>query len=441
MKKLILSFMLIAIVIPTITAQTASDYYKKAKKAFDKYEQTENSDLLEEALKNIKEAVHKVDDLDEKKANRTWIKAGEIYNEIAHRDYKMFLVDNHHQPVHPQAATQAFEAFQKSIETADKKWDKSKALDELLKTATFISNAGIAAYNTKSYEKAYTDFSTVIAIKEFLTGQKHASILNEKGAYDNHLFRTALAAQKAGHSDKAGAYFEILKSKKYDNPAVYTGLAEIYTAEDKGTKALNTIKDGQTLFPDNESLMIAEINYYLKKDQLSILLEKLEAAAEKKPENVSILSSLGHVYDRMQRVEAEKGNFTLSKNYFDQSMAYFTRALDIDGMYAPALYNIGALYYNNAAVVTQELQSLEADQSATGIRAFSAKKSEMASLLDKALPYFQRAEAVNPNDLATLDALKEIYTRKNDDAMVNEFSGRLEKVQAGESIENGYFDN
>ena len=439
MKKLTLSFAFLFLLLQLSHAQDVSSFLKKAKKSFDKYQQSDEDDKLEEALGYIKNAVYKVDKENDKLAAKVWMKAGEIYNEIALNDYKIFLVNNNHLPIHPYASAKAYEAFQNTVKTADKKWDKSKALDELLKTATFISNEGIVAYNIESYEKAYHSFQTIIEIRDFLNHNEHVSILNKKKEYHQHLFKTALAAKKANHPQEALDYFEKLKEENFKNPVVYSKLYDLYSATDKQAKALTALKDGRTLFPEDEGLMIAEINHYLNKGQLNELTDKLETAIRKNPNNVSLYSTLGHVYNELQKAEADKGNFNLSSSYFEQSMSYFVRALEVNDTYGPALYNIGALYFNNAAIITKEIKSFETDMTANGIRKSNAKHSEMMGLLDKALPYFQKAEAVNPNDAATLGALAEIYTRKNDATLADEFKSRLEKVESGQEIETGYF--
>ena len=82
---------------------------------------------------------------------------------------------------------------------------------------------------------------------------------------------------------------------------------------------------------------------------------------------------------------------------------------------------------------------MEEDYSAEGLRKAEAKRAEMLKLFDSALPYFQRAEKVQPGDIGTLSALQEIYARKDNLEMVKEFKSRLEKVKAGETIESSYF--
>jgi tetratricopeptide (TPR) repeat protein len=440
MNKLIFSFVCLLFCTQLAISQDSAEFYKRSKKAFDKYQQSGENGKLEEALDNIQKAIIHIDKEEEKITTKVWMKTGEIYNEIALNDYKIFLVNNLHQPIHPFASIKAYEAFVNATKFADKKWDINKALDELLKTATFISNEGIVAYNIEEYEKAYQSFKTIIEIKDFLDKYEHTSILNKSEEFNEHIFRTALAASKANYSSKAIENFEKLKNSNFKNPAIYSGLYSLYVKVGKQNEATSVLQNGRELFPEDEGLMIVEINQYLENGQLNNLITKLEEAINKNPSNISLYSTLGHVYNELQKIESEKGNFNLSKSYFDQSLKYFSKALEMNDTYAPALYNIGALYFNNAAIITKEIKSIETDHTATGIRTASALRSEMISYFDKALPFFQKAEAVNPNDSATLSALKEIYSRKKDDVLVNEFQARLEIIQSGNKIENGYFN-
>jgi hypothetical protein len=60
---------------------------------------------------------------------------------------------------------------------------------------------------------------------------------------------------------------------------------------------------------------------------------------------------------------------------------------------------------------------------------------------DLALPFFQRCEKANANDTNTLIALKEIYAKKDELDLSNEFKARYEKVQGGGKNESSYFKN
>ena len=66
-------------------------------------------------------------------------------------------------------------------------------------------------------------------------------------------------------------------------------------------------------------------------------------------------------------------------------------------------------------------------------------KNEINTLFDQALPYFQKAESLDANDMNTLIALNEIYARKEDETLSPEFKKRLDTVKAGGKNAKSYF--
>ena len=225
---------------------------------------------------------------------------------------------------------------------------------------------------------------------------------------------------------------------KYEKAAIYEALYKVKAEEDIDA-AYKYIEEGRKLFPDDVSLLFAEINHFLRINKLNELIEKLELAIAKEPDNVSLYSTMGNVYDNLYQKEAQEGNAEKSQEYFDKALSYYKQATEKDPTYSDAVYSMGALYYNKAAAMTLELNKLAEDYSKEGLKKYEKLKDQIFSEFDEALPYFQKAEALNPNDMNTLIALKEIYARKDDLEKSNVFKERLDKVQAGETIDSSYF--
>ena len=61
-------------------------------------------------------------------------------------------------------------------------------------------------------------------------------------------------------------------------------------------------------------------------------------------------------------------------------------------------------------------------------------------LFEQALPYFQKAESLDANDLNTLIALNEIYPHKEDELSL-EFKTRLDLVRGGGKNADSHFKN
>ncbi|KAA3636988.1 MAG: hypothetical protein DWQ02_07420, partial [Bacteroidetes bacterium] len=108
--------------------------------------------------------------------------------------------------------------------------------------------------------------------------------------------------------------------------------------------------------------------------------------------------------------------------------------------YFDAIYSVGALYFNRGAFYTvEENKILEDCTKPACMKEADALKEKANELFDKAFPFFQSAEKINPNDINTLIALKEILVRKNDFDASNEMKSRLENVQGGGTNETSYY--
>ena len=291
----------------------------------------------------------------------------------------------------------------------------------------------------RSYEDAYLEFNKALEIHEVLKENGKESLFDEEKAYNDQMFYAALAANNANMADMAMPLYEKLADAKYDKPAIYEGLYN-GTFEKDQEAAYKFLEKGRELYPDDVSLLFAEINHYLKINQLDQLIDKLKTAIDKEPDNISLYSTLGNVYDNLYQKEAKEGTPEKADEYFNSSLEYYQKALDRDPKFFDAVYSMGALYYNKAASMTTKLNELANDYSKEGIKKYDEFKGEVFKQFDMALPHFKKAEQLNPNSVNTLIALKEIYARKDDLPISTIFKERLDKVQAGEKFDSSYFN-
>ena len=110
--------------------------------------------------------------------------------------------------------------------------------------------------------------------------------------------------------------------------------------------------------------------------------DKLAQAIEKEPNNASVRSVMGNVYNKLQQEETDP---TKKKEYFSKAEEYFNQALEIDGQNFDAIYSLGELKYNKAASLTAELNELSNDLSKEGMKKYDALKLNMDKLFDLSL--------------------------------------------------------
>ena len=177
--------------------------------------------------------------------------------------------------------------------------------------------------------------------------------------------------------------------------------------------------------PDDTGLLFAQINHYLKEGKLDILIGKLDQAIAKEPDNASIYTTLASVYDQLQAKEEDEAK---SKEYFDLALLNYGTAISKDSNNFDAQYSTGAMYYNKAAGYVDMLNTLAADLSAGGMKKYDEKKLEMDGLFKTALPYFIKAEKLNPKDGGTIQALKEIYAKLNNLEKSSEYKAKMDAL-------------
>ena len=458
MKKLI--FGCLAFLVLVFAAQAQEDPAKAVKKAGNalktfELDQTANLDKLHEAVDMIAIATAAAETNGDA---GTWQTQGDIYNTITNqivsvKQLNIGSVENLPQVEAP--AITAFNAYRKALDLAEKKYHTKDALKGIRAVQTNLNNMGIYSYEDGKFAEAYTNFNGVLEAHTLLLDAGEESMLEDETAVADQQYITGLAALNANMVGEAAPLFRALKDSGADKPAIYEALYKVEAAdaldpnstlsEEEKTamleKAYANLAEGRQRFPDDVSILFAEINHFLRINKLDVLIEKLETAIEKEPGNISLYTTMGNVYDNLYQKETGEGNAEAADGYFNDALNYYNQALEKDPNFTDATYSIGALYFNKAATMTQALSALADDFSKEGQRKYEELQTQVNEVFETALPYFIAVEKEKPTDLNTLIALKEIYARKSDFNLSNEFKARIETVQAGQAVESYFLAN
>jgi tetratricopeptide (TPR) repeat protein len=248
-----------------------------------------------------------------------------------------------------------------------------------------------------------------------------------------------MIAGMANRCADAVIYYEKLRATGAANAGVYDGLynCKIQMGDEAGAAAV--LAEGRQKFPDDSALLFAEINTYLKAGKLAELTGRLEQAIKQEPGNIGLYVTLGNVYDNLYQASMKDKKDAEATQYFEKAKENYAAGLAKDPNHVDANYSLGALYFNKAAVRTQEMNAMPEDFSSAGLKKMESMRNEVFALFELALPYFQKAESIDPNDLNTLIALNEIYARKDDEAISPEIKKRLDVVKNGGKNAASYF--
>ncbi len=360
---------------------------------------------------------------------RTWSAKGKIYNAVCSFESDSILVAQQfkkkYQVKYKDAALVAYNSWIKAKDLAVKSYETKDALNALTETSRYLNNYGIQAYEAGDYKSAYTHFDAVVKIEQMVTAAGMKSILPSPEDLKKQKYLVAACAVNADMLNEAFPYLEELRKANYPESFIYEGLYKYYAPKDD-QKAEEVLAEGRQKFPNETSLLFTEINHFLKKGKLNELVEKLKVAIQKEPDNVSVYTTLGNVYDNLCQKEWERDSIAKGEEYYLNAEKYYKDALAKSPNDFNTLYSLGALYYNKAALISKEANKLSADYSKAGTKKYNDKKAEMETYFDKALPHFEKAEKLEPRDKNTLIALKEIYAKKSLFDKSNEYKAKIE---------------
>lgn len=437
MKKLILLSLSLFLAVSVFAQTEYPKEIRKASRALGSYNLDPAGNL--DKLKEAKSIMEDVTSSDYQMTGAEYIIKGDIYNALATKDAQASLLNPDAKPEHSGAAYEAYSAYKAALGTVEKSAQKRGPLNSMSQLAGLISNEGLFAYEAGEYQSAYDHFVAVLDIHETLLKEKIKSPLDDPGELENQKFILGVAANASGKKDEAKKIFRELIDGGSKNVQVYEQLVNIYLSNEELENAEKLLASGREKFPDEVGLLFAEINYYLKQNRIEELESKLLLAIEKEPGNLSLYTTLGSTYDHLFQKYAADGDMDKAEDAFNKAKQQYSYVISKDPNYTDAIYSSGAIHFNKAAIYVTEMNKLVDDYSKEGTKKYDAFKDKAFEQFDLALDYFKRVEKSNPNDVNTLIALKEIYARKNQLDLAQEFTRRLNNIQSGNLNTSSYF--
>jgi len=323
---------------------------------------------------------------------KTWFYRGNIYYDIA-----VDTNENYHK-LDPDPFGVAFKSYQKAKELDTKGEFTVDILKYTIAVGEGYYNMGVINYNDQKFKEAALSFE-----QAFMVSQSIGSIDTTA------LFNAAVAASQGKETEMAKQYYQQLIQLGFQKPEVYTSMGDIYKAEGDTVMALQSIGKGRELFPEDFGLLIAETNIYLATNEKEKAMKDLETALEFDKTNPSIFFAVGTIYDQMGDVA--------------KATSAYENAILLNPDYFEANYNLGALYVNQAADILDKANDLPLD----AVKEYDSEKARADEMLNKSIPYLEKALELMPDDVNTMVSLKEIYTRLAMTEKLQSINLRLQK--------------
>lgn len=392
MKRLLLTVAL------CVAASSASFAQKKAVKEAqgiakgDKADFTEARSLIKGALENP----------ETKDDAQTWYVAGFIEDQqFSAERTKQILGQQPNEPVMYDALIAILPYFKKAYELDQLPNEKGKIKPKYSKDIksilsadhVYYFNGGAYYFDQKDYKKAYDFFNQYLEISELpmfegtQTAEKDSTFMTVQ-------FYAAVAATQLGDSPTAIKALERAKDTDFRQNDIYQYLAYEYQQAKDTVNFEKVLEEGMAKFPNEEYYLMNLINNYIYSGRNEKAIEYLNTAITKDPNNSQLYHVMGMVYE------------TGLKDYANAEK-FFSKALVLNPEAVESLSSLGRVYYNQGVNKQGEANMINDSKK------YQEELTVAKDLFKKALPYFEKAHQLKPDESEYKIALRGIYYNLN----------------------------
>ena len=327
--------------------------------------------LLDKARADIDKAI--VNEKTSTKA-KTWFTRGEIYQGMLESPiYSKQLQAG-------EGLQKSFESFNKTIELDTKTGEFGKqAITKMDNLYGRAFNDAVTSYNAKDYDKAIASYKLASQIKP----QDTTAVLY-----------SAYASEAKQDFPAAKASYNQLLAMNYKSVTLYSRLFQMAKQENNQSEASKILQQALVAYPTNKGFMLEDLNMSLAGGKGEDALGKINKSIAADPSNSNLYAVRGSMYDQQKKTEL--------------AVADYKKAVELDPKNFDAQFNLGVYNYNKAADFYTKASKMELKTYQV-----SGKKAEVEGkkFFEAAVPYFERALELQPNDRNTLTSLKKIYFR------------------------------
>ena len=237
--------------------------------------------------------------------------------------------------------------------------------------------------------------------------------------YEDAIYNAALTAQETGDFLRATALYNKSISQGYSAEGnAYSNLGTIALTQKDTLTARKHMEEGFDHYPENPAILTSLINLYLQiNEDPRLILERLEMAKAKMPDNTSLYNV--------------QGNLLAKLGDDDAALEAFRSVLKINPNDPTGLCNEGVFWFQKGLQLQQEANDLPYSE----YRKYDAMMAEMHELIKKGIEPFERAfemcgdrEEYSNYKIACAENLKQMYfILRNDDPV---YKAGYEKYEA-----------
>jgi tetratricopeptide (TPR) repeat protein len=315
------------------------------------------------------------------------------------------------------------------FEVAKEAFTRSKELDAT--TESYFSDQNAAPLNNKSLESKLAQTYLNVSLKAYQEDKdyKKAFKYMERVVFliptDTSMLMNAgvYFAPSAEEYDKAIDYIKRYHDKGGRNQDGYIQLYSIYRDKKKDNeKALETAKAMIAKFPNNAEFQRYELDIYIKMGRLPEAKAIMEKNALANPTDVESRFYLGVISNELKNPEEAK--------------KWFNEAIKVDPNHYDSYASLADISYKEVRAIRDERNEIGTAKDAD-IKKRQELFLKIESKLKDSVPYWEKCEALKPNEESVLYGLLSVYgdLANYDEATYNPKLDKLKKKMKSLKLE------
>ncbi|MDB4923727.1 hypothetical protein [Mucilaginibacter sp.] len=225
------------------------------------------------------------------------------------------------------------------------------------------------------------------ALQLFQSAQKYAPSFKQLNAY------IAYSNNKLGNMQIAAKYYTDLVNADSTKAEYVQAASNNYKLLGDTASALNVIKKGRKLLPNDKTLLLDEANIYSNRKDYRSLAPLLPALLDLNSNNADIAFVAAVCYDHL--------------NQHDKAESLYLRSIDLNSSLYDPIFNLGLLYLKES--VTKQEKGNNPDNT-------------------RAAQWLEKANEISPNNADCLHVLQLAYTQAGNQDQINRINNKLKQL-------------
>ena len=203
----------------------------------------------------------------------------------------------------------------------------------------------------------------------------------------------AYANSKLGNLQTSAKFYTDLINSDSVKVGYIQAAAGIYRSLGDTITALETIKKGRKLFPEDKSLLLEEASVYNNRKDYQSLKNLIPDLLEINVNSADIAFVAADCYDHLKQ--------------YDKAASLYLRSIELNGSSYEPIFNLGLLYFKQSEIKNEKSDSPD---------------------MNRAVQWLQKANEISPNNVNGIKALQLAYYKTGNTDQINNTNYQLKQL-------------